>query len=218
MFGDAEAVVDRAVSAGGVKTRRLAKLLRIDAGRRRDGFRRMALVGDEARPGFEIREIAALAHEGLVDQAFGDDHMGERVQHRDIGAGLQRQMIVGLDMRALHEVDLPRIDDDEPRSCAQPLLEARGEDGVRVGRIGADDDDHVGLVDRPEILRAGRCAEGARQAEAGRRVADAGAGVDVVVAEAHAHEFLHEEHFLVGAAGRADRADRIAPVGFAGCA
>ena len=120
----------------------------------------MALLGDEARPGFEIGEIAALAHEGLVDQALGDDDMRERVEDGDIGSGPQRQMIVRLDMRASDEIDAARIDDDELRARAQALLQARGEDRMRVGRIGADDDDDVGLVDRLEILRAGRGAEG----------------------------------------------------------
>jgi hypothetical protein len=44
--------------------------------------------------------------------------------------------------------------------CAQPLLQPRGEDRVAVGRVGADHDDHVGVLDGIEILRAGRGAEG----------------------------------------------------------
>ena len=63
-----------------------------------------------------------------------------------------------------------------------------------------------------EILRAGRGAEGLRQAEAGRRVANARASVDVVVAEPGANHLLNQEHFLVGAARGADRANRVAPV------
>src|SRR3974390_380632 len=43
-------------------------------------------------------------------------------------------------------------------------------------------------------------------------MADARAGVDIVVAEARAHQLLNEEHFLVGAARGGDRADGIAPV------
>ena len=44
-------------------------------------------------------------------------------------------------MRRLHHVDAPRINDNEPGPGAQPLLHARGEDRVAVGRIGADDDE-----------------------------------------------------------------------------
>ena len=67
-------------------------------------------------------------------------------------------------------------------------------------------------VDRLEILRAGGRAERRLQAVAGRRVADARAGVDVVVAEGGAHQLLHEVGLLVGAARRGDAADRIAAV------
>ena len=81
VLGDAEAVVDRAVAACRVEPRRPAQLLGIDAGRRGGRFRRMALLGDEARPGFEIVPVATLRDEGFVHQAFGHDHMrhgGER--------------------------------------------------------------------------------------------------------------------------------------------
>ena len=83
---------------------------------------------------------------------------------------------------------------------------------MRVGRIGADDEDHVGFVDRLEILRAGGRAKRLAEAIAGRRMADARAGVDIVVAEAGAHQLLDQEHFLVGAARRGDRAERVAAV------
>ena len=69
----------------------------------------------------------------------------------------------------------------------------RGEDRVAVGRVGADHQDDVGLLDGLEILRAGRGAEGRLQAVAGRRVADAGAGIDIVVAEAGADQLLDED-------------------------
>ena len=94
----------------------------------------------------EIGEIAALANEGLVDQPLGDDDMRERVEDRDVGAGPQRQVIVGLDVRRAHEIDAARIDDDQLRAGAQPLLHPRGEDRMRVGRIGADHQDDVGLA------------------------------------------------------------------------
>ena len=83
---------------------------------------------------------------------------------------------------------------------------------MRVGRIGADHHDHVGVLDRVEILRAGRGAEGGGEAIAGRRVADAGAGVDIVVAEAGADQLLHQVGFFIGAAGRGDAADGVAAI------
>ena len=138
--------------------------------------------------------------------------MRQRGEHRDVGAGPQRQVIGGLDMRRAHQVDAARIDDDQLGALAQAPLHPRGEHRVAVGRVGADDHDHVGLLDGVEVLRAGRGAEGRLQAVAGGRVADPGAGVDVVVAEAGADQLLDQEGLLVGAARGGDAADRVAAV------
>ena len=83
---------------------------------------------------------------------------------------------------------------------------------MTVGRIGADDHDHVGVLDRVEILGAGRGAVGGLEPIAGRRVADARASVDIVVAEGSADQLLHEEGLLVGAARGGDAADGAAAV------
>ena len=212
VFGDAEAVIDRAIAAGREQPRGGAQLLRIDAGHDRGGFRAVLRQGDEGRPILELAPVAALAHEGFVDQAFGDDDMGQRGEHGDVGAGHQRQMVQRLDVRRLHHFGAAGIDHDQLGALAQPLLHARGEHRMRSRRIGADDHHDVGMLDRVEILRAGRGAERRRQAVAGRRVADAGAGVDVVVAEAGADQFLHQIGFFIGAAGRGDAADGVAAV------
>ncbi len=54
---------------------------------------------------------------GLVDQAFGDDDMRQRVEHRDVGAGPQRQVMIGLDVRRLRP---DRCGADRPRSASRP--------------------------------------------------------------------------------------------------
>ena len=69
VLGDAEAVIDRAVAAGGIEPRGGAHVGGRNAGDRLQRLRRMPVLGDEARPAFEVAELAALAHEGLVDQA-----------------------------------------------------------------------------------------------------------------------------------------------------
>ncbi len=79
---------------------------------------------------------------------------------------------------------------------------------MSVGRVGADDHDHVGLFDRVEILRAGRGAVGGLQAIAGRRMADARARIDIIIAERGADQLLHQEGLFIGAARRGDAADR----------
>ena len=182
------------------------------AGDRFHGLGRIAFLGDEVAPLLEGRHLAALAHEILFDQAFGDDDVGQGIDQRDIGAGPQLQMLLGGNVRRAHQVDAPRIGDDQFRALAQAALHLRGEYRMTVGGIGADDENHVGLHDRVEILRAGRFAQGVLQAVAGGGVAHAGAGVDVVVAEAGAHQFLHEIGLLVGAARGGDAADGVAAV------
>ena len=124
MLGDAEAVIDGAVAAGGVKPRRPADRLGRHAGELLDFLWAMPLVGNELGPILELVPVAALAHECLVHQALGDDDMGKRGDHGDVGAWLERQMVVGLDMRGAHEVDTARIEDDQLGALAQPLLHA----------------------------------------------------------------------------------------------
>jgi hypothetical protein len=81
-----------------------------------------------------------------------------------------------------------------------------------VGRIGADHHDDIGMLDRVEILRAGRGAEGGRQTIAGRRMADPGAGVDIVVAKTGADQLLHQVGFFVGATRGGDATDSVAAI------
>ena len=89
-----------------------------------------------------------------------------------------------------------------------PPLHPGGEHRVGVGGVGADDEHDVGLLDRREVLGAGRGAEGVVQAVAGGGVADPRAGVDVVVAERRPHHLLDDVDLLVGAPRRRDAADR----------
>ena len=119
-------------------------------------------------------------------------------------------MMFRRDVRRAHEVDAARIDDDEPGALAQAALHLRTEHRVAVGWVGAHHHDDIGLHDRIEGLGASRFAQRLLQAVTGGRVADAGAGVDIVVAEGGAHQLLHEVGFLVGTTARRDAADRIA--------
>ena len=105
MLGDAEAIIDGSVAAGGIEPRRGADSLGRDAGNLLDRLGAVPRLGDEGRPLLELLPVAALADEGLVRQAFGDNDMGHRGQDRDIGAGSKRQVVFRLDMRHAHEVD-----------------------------------------------------------------------------------------------------------------
>ncbi len=207
MLGDAEAVIDRRVAAGRIEPGGGAQVGRRHAGDRFGRLGRVPRIGDEGAPEREIFRLAALLHIGFVDQAFGRDHMRERGDDRDVGAGLQREVIVRLDMRVLHQVDAPGIDDDQARTLADPLLHAAAEHRMGVGRVGAHDQDDIRVHDGIKRLGTGRGAERGAEAVAGRRVADPGAGIDVVVAEGRADQLLHQVRLFIGAARRGDAAD-----------
>ena len=212
MLGDAEAVVDGGVAAGGVEAGGGAQVLGIDAGDFRDVLRGVGVVLGEGQPLGEGCGVAARFHEGAVDQPLRRHHMREGVHQRHVGAGPEGEVEVRFDVRGAHQADAARIADDEPGAGAQPALHLRGEDRVAFGGVGADHQNHVGGGHRVEVLGAGGGAEGGLQAVAGGRVADARAGIDVVVAECGAHQLLHRPHFLVGAARGGDAADGGAPV------
>ncbi len=213
VFGDAEAVIDRRVARGRIEARRAAQFLGRYAGEATRPLRaNVSSAGDERPPALERLALASRRDERLVDQPFGDDDVRERVDQRDVRAGPQLQMMPRLDVRAPHEIDAARIGDDQLRAFAQTSLEPRREHRMCVGRIGADHDDDVGVIDRLEVLRAGRRAERLLESVAGRRMTNARARVDVVVAERRADHLLHDEHFLVRAARRRNAADRVTAV------
>jgi hypothetical protein len=56
-------------------------------------------------------------------------------------------MMLCLHMRHAHQVDAARIDDNQFGALAQPLLHARREHRMPIGRIGADQHHHVRLLD-----------------------------------------------------------------------
>ena len=101
-------------------------------------------------------------------QTLCHDNVGEGVEQGDVRPGPKLQVIVGLDVRCPDQRNGPGIHDDQPRPLAQPALQLRREHRMSLRRIGADDDDHVGLHDRIERLGARRFADGVLQSVAGR--------------------------------------------------
>ena len=213
VLGHAEPVVD-----GGVRC------LGVGAGSGTNGLgRNPGLLGemlgavlgqpDELLPGGEGGEIASLCHELTVDEALGRDDMAHGIDDRDVRARLQLQVVRGCDVGGFHEVDAARVDDDEPGAGAKPALHAGGEDRVGVGRVGADDDDDVGVLHRGEVLGARGSAEGLLEPVAGGGVAHPGAGIDIVVAEGGPDHLLDDVDLLIRAARRGDAADRVDAVG-----
>ena len=137
VLGDAEAVIDRAIAALGEQPCRAADLLGRHAGQLFDFFRAVLRLGNEGGPVLELRPVATFADEFFVEQPLGDDDMRQRRHHGDIGARLQRQMVLRLDMRGAHDVGAARIDHDQLGALPQPLLHPRGEHRMPVGRVGA---------------------------------------------------------------------------------
>ncbi len=212
VLGDAQPVVNRPVAARRVQARGAADLIGRHAGGLFHLLRRIARLGNECLPLGEFLHVAARGDEIVFHQPLGHDHVGERIDQRDIGARAQLQVIRSLDVRRAHHVDGARVGDDQLRAFAQPALHARSEHRMAVGRIGADDHHHIRLHYGIEILGAGGFAERGLQSVAGRRVAHARAGIDVVVAECSAHHFLHQVGFFIGATRGRDPADRAAAI------
>jgi hypothetical protein len=98
VLGHAEAVIDGAVAAGGVEPGGAPDEFGGNAGDLLHFLRAVARLRHELGPLLKLVPIAALAHELLVDQPLGDDDMGERSDHGDVGAGLQPQVVGRLDM------------------------------------------------------------------------------------------------------------------------
>ena len=152
--------------------------------------------------------LAAFRDEVAVEEVPVEKVVGEHVEEGDIGAGPELEEMA----RIGNELDLTRIDHDERHALHDALLDARSGDGVSLGRVGPGDEDAIRELEVGDAVGGGAGAEGFLHAPGGGAVADAGAGVDVVRAEADADEFLHQVVLLVGAAGRGDAGDGVSAV------
>ena len=168
MLGDTEAVVDRRVGRRGVATCGTAHEVGRYAGVHLGDLGAVLDARHELRPALERRGVTALIDERAVDEALGHDDVRERVDDGHVGAGAQLQELARADVRPFDEVDAARIYHDERRARAQTALEARGEHGVRVGGVGADDEHDIRVRDRLEVLSAGGGAERSLEPVAGR--------------------------------------------------
>ena len=157
-------------------------------------------------------EVCGLRLDVLpVVKPFGHDRVENAVEHRDVGAGLELQHVGGVALERL----AARIHDDELRAALGRLLEEGGGDRMVLGRIGADDDDDVGIL---ALVEGGGDRRRADRLEKRRNrggVAQSRAVIDVVGAEAGAHEFLEEISLLVRGLGRAEAGERLRAIAIA---
>ena len=145
VLGDAEAVVDRRVGPGGVQPCGRTQLGCRDAGLELGRLGRVLGSRDELEVGVGV--LAAGAHELLVPQPLGDDDVAHRVDEGDVGAGPHRQVEGRLDVRGAHQVDASGVGHDDAGTLPHPALHPRREHRVGVGRVGADHEHDVGVLD-----------------------------------------------------------------------
>ncbi len=168
VFGDAQPVVDGRVRPGGVQSGRSADIGGGNTAELLGDLGAVLRQADELLPLPIQLGVAALGHELGVDESLVDDRVRHRIHHGHIGAGLQLQVVLSLDMRRAHQVDAARVDDDQARALTQALLHPGGEHRVGVGGVGPDHDDDVRGGHRLEILGSRRGTEGLLEPVAGR--------------------------------------------------
>ena len=86
--------------------------------------------------------MRALRDELTVLEAEREDVVEHRVHERDVGARQRLQVNVS----ACRELDAPRIAHDELRATLYGSLERRAEYRMRLRRVGAEQENDVGLV------------------------------------------------------------------------
>ena len=116
-------------------------------------------------------------------------------------------MQAGTGMQGIQQAGVARVDHDQPGSFAQAPAQRRSKHRVGIGRIGAADQDQVGLAYRVKILGAGRLAVAGLESVLAGGMADTRAVVDVVVAERCPYQLLHQIGFFVAAPAGGNGAD-----------
>ena len=140
------------------------------------------------------------------DQPFLDDRVHHRVEQRDVGVGLELQVV----RRVPRELGAPRVGEDQLRPVLHRVLDPRRRHRMIDDGIGADQEHDVRLQHVHHRIGDGARADAFEQRRDARRVAKPRAMVDVVGAEARAHELLEEIRFLVRALRRAESRQRAA--------
>ena len=186
------------------RARDSAQHVRLDAADRRHllGRERLHALG-------ELVEILGVGLDVLlVVELLADDDVEDAVEHRDVGAVLELHHLPGMALERL----AARIHHDELGAALGRLLEEGRGDGVVLGRIGADDDDDVGVLALVEGRGHRRRADALQQRRHRRRVAEPRAVVDIVGAEAGANQLLEQISLFVRAFGRAEAGERARAV------
>ncbi len=191
MLRNAHAPEDHPGARAGKGAGDIAQNLGFDAAERRHLFR--AEILQVRFLGFPVLGVGLdiLA----VVKLFLDDHMHDRVQHGHVGARAELQHVRSEPAQA----DPARIHHDQLSAALGELLEIGGRDRVVLDRVCTDDDRHIGILDLVERGRDRARADVFHQRSDRRRMAKAGAVIDVVVTEPLADQLLEQIGLFVGA-------------------
>jgi len=183
------------------KARATSRMVSADAADRRHLLRRIILGV------FLQRLVAAgpVGDEFLVDQVLLDDGVDHRVQQSDVGIGLELQHAPGV----ARQIAAPRVGVDQLGAALGGVLHPGRRHRVVRGRVGADQEDHLGVLDVVHLVRHRARADALEQRHHRRGMAKARAMVDVVLAEAGAHQLLEQVGLFVRALGRAEAGERV---------
>ncbi len=152
-----------------------------------------------------------VGDEGSIDQAFVDDGVHHRVQHRHVGVRIVLQEI----RRVTRQIGAARVGHDQLGAVLGRVLDPGRADRVIAGRVGADDE-HDLRLDRVHDRVGDRArAQPFQQRRDAGGVAKPRAVVDVVGAESGTHELLEQVSLLVRTLGRAEASERLRAAGIA---
>ena len=114
------------------------------------------------------------------------------------------------------QIAAARVGDDQLHSRLRGVLDpGRGHGMIHRG-VGANQENHFGIRDVAHLVRHRARVDAFHQRRHARRVAQARAVVDVVGAEAGAHQLLEQVRLFVGAFGGAETGQRPLAVRIAG--
>ncbi len=146
------------------------------------GVNRLDVVG-------ELLEILGIGLDVLlIVELFLDDDVEHAVEHGDVGAVLELHHLPGVALERL----AARVHHHELGATLGGLLEEGGGDRMVLGRIGADHDDNVGVLALVESSGHGGRADAFEKSRDRRGMTQPGAVIDIVGAEARAHQFLEQ--------------------------
>ena len=117
--------------------------------------------------GHHLPALGELGDEFVVGVPVFDDQVQQPVEQREIGAGGDLQEQVGL----VGGRGAARVDDDQLGAGLDAIHHAQEQDRVAVGHVGADHEEHVGVVE--VLVGAGRPVGAQRQLVAGARAGHA---------------------------------------------